>query len=244
MPKLDRYQSPDVYEALAGDYVLGQMPIHARRRFQQLMNERPYLQQAVQRWEQRLNPLVSELPERKPPRRVWHSIRTEVIALEKRKRPEQKRNVWESILIWRTATIITAVTLMATLLFTNIMPPQPPIPMMPSYVAVLANEENKPMFVAAANEEPMQMTIKMMKDVQMPSDKDFELWCRMEGSDELRSMGVLAHNEETTFPLTETDWRTFGSTTSLAISVEPKGGSPTGNPTGPVMYQGEFVSLI
>ena len=243
MPKLDRYQSPDVYEALAGDYVLGQMPIQARRRFQQLMDERPYIQQAVQRWEQRLNPLGVGMPEKKPPRRVWHKIKSEVAALEKRKQPERKRGVWESIRIWRTATVITAVLLMATLLVTNIIP-RPPVPMMPSYVAVLANEENKPMFVAAANEKPMQMTVKMMKDVQMPSDKDFELWCQMKGSDKMHSMGVLAHNEETTFPLNETDWSTFNVTTSLAISVEPKGGSPTGNPTGPVRYKGEFVSLI
>ena len=243
MPRLDRYQNPDVYEALAGDYVLGQMPIHARRRFEQLMDERPYVQQAVQRWERRLNPLVAALPERTPPRRVWHRIKSEVVALEKRKRPVRKRNVWESILVWRTATMITAVTLMATLLLTNIMP-QPPVPMMPSYVAVLANEENNPMFVAAANEEPMQMTVRMMKDVQMPSDRDFELWCQLEGSDNLVSMGILAHDEETTFPLTETEWRTFASTTSLAISIEPKGGSPAANPTGPVMYKGEFVSLI
>lgn len=243
MPKLDRYQSPDVYEALAGDYVLGQMPIHARRRFQQLMDERPYLQHAVLRWERRLNPLGAGLSGRKPPRRVWYRIKSEIAALEKRKRTERNKRVWDSILIWRTATVITAVMLMATLLLTNIMP-QPPVLMMPSYVAVLANEENKPMFVATANEEPMQMTVKMMEGAQMPSDKDFELWCRMKESGKLWSMGVLAHNNETTFPLTETDWRTFNSTTSLAISVEPKGGSPTGNPTGPVMYKGDFVSLI
>ncbi len=28
---------------------------------------------------------------------------------------------------------------------------------------------------------------------------------------------------------------------SLAVSVEPKGGSPTGSPTGPVIYSGKLV---
>jgi anti-sigma-K factor RskA len=28
---------------------------------------------------------------------------------------------------------------------------------------------------------------------------------------------------------------------SLAVSVEPKGGSPTGAPTGPVIYSGKLV---
>jgi anti-sigma-K factor RskA len=28
---------------------------------------------------------------------------------------------------------------------------------------------------------------------------------------------------------------------SLAVSVEPEGGSPTGSPTGPVVYSGQIV---
>jgi anti-sigma-K factor RskA len=28
---------------------------------------------------------------------------------------------------------------------------------------------------------------------------------------------------------------------TIAVTVEPKGGSPTGNPTGPVVYSGKLV---
>jgi len=30
---------------------------------------------------------------------------------------------------------------------------------------------------------------------------------------------------------------------TLAVSVEPTGGSPTGQPTGPVVYSGKLLSL-
>jgi anti-sigma-K factor RskA len=30
---------------------------------------------------------------------------------------------------------------------------------------------------------------------------------------------------------------------ALAVSLEPKGGSPTGQPTGPVLYQGALTVL-
>jgi anti-sigma-K factor RskA len=30
---------------------------------------------------------------------------------------------------------------------------------------------------------------------------------------------------------------------TLAVSLEPEGGSPTGQPTGPVLYQGQLASL-
>lgn len=29
----------------------------------------------------------------------------------------------------------------------------------------------------------------------------------------------------------------------LAVSLEPRGGSPTGQPTGPVLYQGPLAAL-
>ena len=30
---------------------------------------------------------------------------------------------------------------------------------------------------------------------------------------------------------------------ALAVSLEPPGGSPTGKPTGPVLYQGRLLAL-
>ena len=30
---------------------------------------------------------------------------------------------------------------------------------------------------------------------------------------------------------------------TIAVSVEPKGGSPTGLPTGPVIYSGQMIDL-
>lgn len=30
---------------------------------------------------------------------------------------------------------------------------------------------------------------------------------------------------------------------ALAVSLDPKGGSPTGRPTGPVLYQGALATL-
>ena len=35
----------------------------------------------------------------------------------------------------------------------------------------------------------------------------------------------------------------INSAVALAMSVEPKGGSPTGLPTGPVIYQGPRIKL-
>jgi anti-sigma-K factor RskA len=36
---------------------------------------------------------------------------------------------------------------------------------------------------------------------------------------------------------------TFARGTQLLVSLEPKGGSPTGQPTGPVIYGGKLTAL-
>ncbi|MFP3830860.1 anti-sigma factor, partial [Pseudomonas sp. SIMBA_021] len=35
----------------------------------------------------------------------------------------------------------------------------------------------------------------------------------------------------------------LGTPIALAVSLEPHGGSPTGQPTGPVLYQGQLAAL-
>ncbi len=62
--------------------------------------------------------------------------------------------------------------------------------------------------------------------------------------DSARLASKLARDQETVLALTEQDWKMMGRISQLAISAEPMGGSPTGNPTGPIMYKGDFVSLI
>src|SRR5680860_690344 len=71
MPRLDRYQDRKVYDALAGDYVLGTMGGRARRRFLELMAERGYIREAAGAWERRLHPLGLNIIPITPHPRVW-----------------------------------------------------------------------------------------------------------------------------------------------------------------------------
>jgi anti-sigma-K factor RskA len=65
--------------------------------------------------------------------------------------------------------------------------------------------------------------------ISVPSDKDLELWALAEGETKPRSLGVLpAGGRQLTAVLL--------CNTQILVSLEPRGGSPTGQPTGPVLY--------
>lgn len=243
MSRIDRYQNPEVYELLCGEYVLGTMSGRARRRFKQLIDERVYLQEAIAVWEQRLYPLADNIPPITPRRRVWTNIKKEITFNQIMPPHRAEKGLWRKLFLWRSVAFV-ALSLCAVLFVQQYVVSKFGLPPMPSYVAVLETDNRVPMFVATASRQSSSLIIKRMDSTGISVNRDLELWCYMKESDSPWSMGVLAHKEETVVPLTEHDWKTMGKTRSLAISIEPMGGSPTGSPTGPVMYKGDFVSLI
>lgn len=244
MSRLDRYQNPELYELLCGEYVLGTMTGRVRRRFERLIDDRPYLQEAVSVWEQRLYPYSKNIPPQIPHHRVWKNIKREIVdSYNFRPQENRVKGLWRKLFVWRSIAL-SALSLCIVLFVQQYFLPQNNMPLMPSYIAVLETGDKSPMFVATASRQASNLVIKRMDKAGMSKTNDLELWCYMKQSDKPWSMGVLARKEETVLPLTEHDWKMMAETRSLAISIEPMGGSPTGKPTGPVMYEGSVVSLI
>ena len=76
----------------------------------------------------------------------------------------------------------------------------------------------------------------------IPPDKTAELWLIPPG-DKPHSLGVVdvSHPVSVTIPPTLRNAVTLKA--AMAISVEPPGGSPTGQPTGPVIAKGGISSI-
>ncbi|TIP55629.1 anti-sigma factor, partial [Mesorhizobium sp.] len=64
--------------------------------------------------------------------------------------------------------------------------------------------------------------------------KDFELWM-IEGKNAPVSMGVIPAGQTARMTISPAVQERLAQGAVLAVSLEPAGGSPTGQPTGPVV---------
>lgn len=72
--------------------------------------------------------------------------------------------------------------------------------------------------------------------------RDFELWAITDPNTAPLSLGVIQERRTTVLEIPASLRGRVAGGVTLAISVEPAGGSPTGAPTGPVVFTGKLAS--
>ena len=128
---------------------------------------------------------------------------------------------------------------LAALVLTQTTPAPTPIPSArevegPLLIAALVPAKGQQVAPLAAVVDPTSQTIRVAA-IETPSGRVAELW-RIGADGVPRSLGLLASGEATRLSLRLRTGPGLGET--LAISIEPSGGSPTGAPTGPVVATG------
>ena len=236
------YGNRDLADALAAQYVAGTLRGPARRRFETLMAAHPALRQAVAAWRARLMPLTGAVEPQAPPASAWAGI-------EQRLWPEAKPAPtaapaavpwWRALSFWRAASAFTTVAAigLGVLLAT-------PQPQAPPVVVVLQAAEGAPAgastFVASFSADGRSLVTRPVQPVALQVDRALELWA-VPPQGAPRSLGLISANGLTVIrpdklPQALLDQR---NTAALAVSVEPPGGSPTGAPTGPVVFAGKL----
>jgi anti-sigma-K factor RskA len=112
------------------------------------------------------------------------------------------------------------------------------------FVAVLEGDDRNPAFVAAVNTADKSiMVLRMGAQLAPAADRSHELWAIGGDDPRPRSLGLL----DTSSRIPAERLGEFGPAelqgTTFAVSLEPKGGSPTGQPTGPVVFTGKLVPV-
>jgi anti-sigma-K factor RskA len=247
----------DLCEKLAAAYVLGTLRGPAARRFARLADEHATIRLMVTEWEARLSPMASVVAERSPPPWLWQAITARIAAATPAPQPAAP-SLWSSLAFWRglgMAGSAAAIALFAVLALrppervevqvpvevVRFLPPRNEIP--PSYLAVLEDQKtHKPVLLAIVARNSDKMIVRAMDERPIASDKDLELWALPKGG-KPKSLGVVGAKGQSSLTLAADSDTSLGAIPALAISLEPKGGSPTGSPTGPVLYVGPFISI-
>lgn len=108
-------------------------------------------------------------------------------------------------------------------------------PRMAEFVAVFQKDDAAPQFLLSVDVERRTVSIRRV-DAAPLADKSYELWIVTPQAPRPRSLGLVAEDEFTVRrALADYDAPTLNRAT-FGISLEPQGGSPTGQPTGPVLH--------
>ena len=219
---------PELRERLAAEYALGTLRGRARERLKRWLRDDPELAREVAQWEARLAPMASAVAPVTPPRRVWKEI-------EGRLAPKAARtsSLWKALGL--VASGAAAALLVVAVLF------RPPAAMPASYIAVLSDPKtNQPVLVATAERGETVLRVNTLDPAIHVAGRSLELWALPKGGAP-RSLGLVSSGERNNIKLATVADKSLGDVPALAISLEPQGGSPTGQPTGPVLYTGPCV---
>jgi anti-sigma-K factor RskA len=211
------------------EYVLGTLPADERNALSARRERDPTLDARIAEWVERVSVMADDIEPVEPGPEVFARIEraldrddSNVIAL----RRQVKR--------WRWSTALTsaaAVVLVAVLTF------QPQPEKAPeSFVAVFQHNDQQPAFLLTLNLNDRQLSVRPVTAEQKP-DKSYQLWIK---ADELgpnpKSVGVLGDQFQIDRGALSKYEPSLLRKATFGISVEPPGGSPTGQPTSPAIH--------
>jgi anti-sigma-K factor RskA len=227
-------------EALAGEFVLGTLAGQERADAMFRLRTDPEFKRAVEAWERRLTPLASTIePVALPPevedrlmRRIAgsHGREGEVFELQRR------------IRLWQSASFaaVAAIALLLIPLFSILPRHNATSTAVNRYVAMLQPEGREAGFIATVDLERGTLNAQRV-GLEPENGKSFELWAVGAGREQPQSLGLVDGPLKIPVEkLGRASARELKETT-LAVSIEPEGGSPTGVPTGPVVYSGRLI---
>jgi anti-sigma-K factor RskA len=234
------YNNPQLRDKLAAEYVVGTLRGRARARFQALLRYDPDLRRIVAEWDARLTPLTAAAGEIAPPARVWQAVAGRIAGAVRGGGSRTGLAFWRGLAVTSTAFVLILAA------FIGVAPrPEPPMAM----VAVMNDDKGQPALVVSwppmkAMRDPYVRIRVVQEHPVMAPGTTWEMWMLPPGKDSPVSMGLITTDADQTMKLRSALANRMEGAWGLAMSVEPMGGSPTGTPTGPVIFKGQCVKLL
>jgi len=194
----------------------------------------------VARWRGRLAPLAAEVDSVAPPAGVWARIEAAIISPQSNVVIlKQRLNVWRGIAGGATALAAT----LAGVLLLQPRAAAPPAIVQPAgtpMVAMLGDEQKQMKVMASWDPAGRQLVLVVAGDMPADPAHAHELWVIPAGG-KPRSLGTMGGAKQSHMRLADALATLMENGATVAISVEPPGGSPTGSPTGPVIASGALT---
>ena len=237
---MNSYKNPQLRDKLAAEYVLGTLRGRARDRFVALLRYDYDLRRTVAAWEVQLTPLAAAAGEIAPPARVWQAIAKRIAG------EAGGSGWWTALGFWRALAVAGTSLALALATFLGTAPrPEPPMAM----VAVMNDDKGQPALVVswppmkAMRDPHIRVKVVQVHPV-MEAGTSWEMWMLPGGKAAPVSLGLITTDRDQVMKINAAVAGRMGDAWGIAMSVEPARGSPTGAPTGQVIFKGQCIKLL
>jgi anti-sigma-K factor RskA len=230
--------SPDD-DFAAAEYALGTLDATQRATLAARRLREAELDEAIHAWEALLAPLAEVAPEIAPPRDLLPAIEARIRGAS----PDTPENATvvaleRGIRRWRAAAL--AASVIAALLAVGLVARETGRRSAPhEYVAILQKDAASPAFEVTVDLDRQELTVRPVA-AQAPPGKSYELWL-IDAKLGARSLGVIGDKPRGA-SLSAYDPSVISGAT-YAVTVEPPGGSPTGQPSGAPVFVGKLIPV-
>jgi len=231
MTDLGDHDSFSADELQAAEYALGVLAGAEREAAARRVARERAFAALVAEWEGRLAPWAAEIPELAPPPQVWERIAAALPSVRR-----QRTGFWQSLVFWRSFGMVSAfaAACLAVLLYLGAGTKQA------AFVASIEGDGQR-IFVAAVDVKRRAVAVIPVAYRPDPTRVP-ELWLIPFGGKPL-PLGVLPADGLAQIAIPPAFADQASRDAVLAVSLEPPGGSPTGQPTGPVIGSGKLTNL-
>jgi anti-sigma-K factor RskA len=153
-------------------------------------------------------------------------------------RPSPWASWWSSLAFWRfAAASFAAAAVMAVAPLAGLFAPARPLYM----VVLVAPNATAPGWIVQTS---ARQTLKLVPLVptEVPEQRSLQFWTKADGWNAPLSLGLVQPGQPLELPLDKLP--AIQPNQLFEITLEPYNGSPTGKPTGPVLYIGRSVKMI
>jgi anti-sigma-K factor RskA len=232
-------------ELLAAELALGVLDGAERTAAQARAATQPDFAAAVRAWELRLAPMLDQVAPATPPPATLASL------LRQAGRPAAANDALPALrrrlTLWRSATGGAAALAAGLALVLLVRPETTPPPARPQIaqqgapplIAVIG-DKGAPKMLASFDPAARDLVVAGGAPLPVSTTQDYELWV-IPAAGKPVSLGLMPANSRLHKRLPVQLAALVRSGATLAVSVEPEGGSPTGQPTGDVIASGALA---
>lgn len=227
------YQHPQLLDELAAQYVLGTLRGPARRRFERYCAGNAAALHAVRRWEDRLVDMLAGVVPVAPSALVWDRIKFRI----RRDRALRPKRALATLGNWRFAV---AAGIAALAIAFGVWTGFGPGSLQP--VASIVDQQRGQLWSIDAPRSRGELRVSAAENLALDPARAYEMWALPGEGAAPVSLGLMPKSGRETLELNDAQRLALSRSRQIAISLEPPGGSPTGAPTGPVLYVANVVA--